>query len=317
MEIASSTLSSAISLGLDVDLKFLASVGSKVLGWVDLKMSSAWNYIKKIGQGGKALIESIRQGSFFKIFKSWVKEDPGAAAAGVAAAGLAAATVLIIGGTAVAWIGSGIGALVSRIGLLGSVGATASIGAIIAPLFNTAETIYSMDWQITDEAIMGQINAAITAMYGPFGEFLGRSIATVAAGTVARAPRTQVNINRLALASLIHPDSANDLQISAAQLAYTGLITARRIAAMYALMKGRQAIKRLWKKLPESIRTQLPGLNAAVTTWGEKGKEPWSLESEVEERIEAIDDPKLQLMAEGFLDGFWDQFRESVEYVYS
>ncbi|NET28864.1 hypothetical protein [Okeania sp. SIO1I7] len=88
--ISTATLSSAVTSEEPVDINWLKEAGSPLVEWLKQPIASAGNFLNKVVEGGKALIESIQKGTFGKIFKQWAKDDPLAAAAGTIATGLAA-----------------------------------------------------------------------------------------------------------------------------------------------------------------------------------------------------------------------------------
>ena len=82
-------------------------------------------------------------------------------------------------------------------------------------------------------------------------------------------------------------------------------------------MKGRRGLKKLWANLPPEIRSNLPGLDKAITAWGEEESKPFSLAAEYEENVvDKIDDVKLKNALEGFNGGFWNQFSQGLIYKY-
>lgn len=157
---------------------------------------------------------------------------------------------------------------------------------------------------------------AINGLYNPAGEFLGRSMAGFLVGGIASKPKVEINVKRTALAMYLRPEIADDILDNVSQFAKTALNAVRRISIMYMLMKGRQGIKDLWGQMPESVKKQFPKLNEAIKTWGDEEKEPWSFENKVNKSVETIDDERLKNAAEGFLSGFWNQFRDGIEKVY-
>jgi hypothetical protein len=173
-----------------------------------------------------------------------------------------------------------------------------------------------MDLQTSDKEIMKQMEDAVNGLYNPAGEFLGRSMAGFLVGGLATKPKVEVNIKRTALAMYIRPEIAEDILDNVSQFAKTALDAVRKISIMYMLMKGREGIKSMWAEMPPGVRKQFPKLDEAIATWGDEDKEPWSFEKKVNESIEKIDDKRLRDAAEGFLSGFWNQFRDGIEKVY-
>lgn len=317
MKIDSTTLSSAITSAEKVDLEYFKKLGSPIVDWIAKPIASAKNLLGKIAAGAKELINSIRNGSFLSIFNQWAKDDPLAAGAGVIAAGLAAGTLLIVGGAAVGWVYGSVGAVTAGLGTVAVVGGGGGLGAMVSGILNASETVYSFNWQISDKEIMSQIESAINGLYEPAGEFLGRTLAGVLVGGMTSPPKVQVNVRALTLQWALNPDIRQDLLQGVSELAYLGMQAGIQIAIKYAFMQGRRAIKNLWKKAPASVKKLIPGLDKTITTWGDEGKEPWSMESWVNEKVESIEDQRIEDAVEGFLSGFWQQFRQSIEYVYN
>lgn len=316
MILDATTLSSAITLGLQINPSWFNAMGSEAMTWLQRGAANAWNYIKKIGQGAKAVVESVKQGNFGAIFNQWAAEDPLAAYSGVVAAGLAVGAILVVGGAAVAWVTGGVGAMAGSLGLFGAGVGVASLGGIVSGLMNQAEVVYSMNWQISDADLIKQMAAAVNSLYEPAGEFLGRSLAGFLTGGLGVPPKVEINVKRTALAMYLQPDIANDILDAVSDFAYTSLIVIRKLTIMSLLMKGRQSIKGIWKDVPGRVKKAFPKLDQAIQTWGDEDKEPWSFEDKVNSSIETIDDQRLQDAAQGFLSGFWNQFRDGVEKVY-
>ncbi|GGA53313.1 hypothetical protein [Okeania sp. KiyG1] len=181
---------------------------------------------------------------------------------------------------------------------------------------NFAETIYNFNFNQTDEDINKEIESTINALYGPTGEYIGQQVAGVLVGGLFNPPKVQINIRALRLAWDINPSIRDDLLNNTSTLAYLGMTAFRTIAIKQAFMKGRQGIKNFWQGLPKEVKGKFPQLDNAITNWGAKGSKPWSIQGVVEKRIEELNDQKLQDLVEGLLSGFWEQFRQSVEYVY-
>ncbi|MEL7039828.1 MAG: hypothetical protein AAFO04_30150 [Cyanobacteria bacterium J06592_8] len=318
MEILDNTLSSAITTpGLTPDLKWFSELGSQVAGWLEKPLASAGQLLKNMKDGAVELWKSIRNGSFGKIFRQWAKDDPVGAAAGVAAAGLAAGTMLIVGGQAIGWVVGSAGSVLGKVGILGKVGGAIGLGGAAEKVLNTAETIYRLDFNQSDESIMQEINQSINNLYEPAGEFLGKQIAAIVAGGATEPPKVEINVKALSLAWALNPEIRQDLLDNVSELAYLGMQTFSEIGIKLALMHGRRGIKKLWEKSPESIKKLIPGIGKKIENWGETGSEPWTIESAVNEQVEKISDERIQNVVQGLLSGFWEQFGNSVQYVYN
>ncbi len=339
MDISESQLSSAIIYGNELDANYFKSVGSDILDIFKLPIVGVKSFIGKVVNGGKQLVRSVFNGTLGRLFGKWAKENPVAAGAGVLAGGLALGTIVVVGGATVGVLAGGagaLGAIGTALGGLGAVGAgvakvgtagaallgTTSIltgksaGQLITGTLNFAETIYNFNFNQTDEDINKEIESTINALYGPAGEYIGQQVAGVLVGGLFNPPKVQINIRALRLAWNINPEIRDDLLNNTSTLAHLGITAFRTIAIKQAFMKGRQGIKDFWAGLPKGVKSKFPNLDKAITNWGAKGSKPWSIQGVVEKRIEDLDDQKLEDLSEGLLEGFWEQFRNSVEYVY-
>ncbi len=318
MKIEETQVSSAITTpGITPDTGWFNELGSTVGGWLKKPLASAGQLLKNMKDGAIELVRSIRNGTFGKIFNQWAKDDPVGAAAGVAAAGLAAGTMLILGGQAIGWVIGSAGSVLKKVGLFKTVGAAAGLGAAVEPVLRTAETIYRLDWNQSDESLMEEINQSINNLYEPAGEFLGKQIAGLIAGTATSPPKVEINIKALSLAWAMNPDIRQDLLDNVSTLAYLGIQVFQEIGIKLALLHGRRGIKKLWATSPEAVKKLIPGIDKTIEGWGSEGSEPWSIESAVNEKVEKISNEKIQDVVEGLLSGFWQQFGNSIEYVYN
>jgi hypothetical protein len=158
-------------------------------------------------------------------------------------------------------------------------------------------------------------------MYGTAGDFVGRSLAQLIVGGLTTPPKVQINVRGLALNWLINPEIRDDMLQSVSMFAQQGITLARNVLIRFALLKGRHALKEYWKVAPPAVKKAISGVwkdaDKVITTWGNEGNKPWSIATHIEEKIEKIDDKKLQNFTENFLESFWDGFRDSVEYVYN
>ncbi|MEM1167854.1 MAG: hypothetical protein AAGJ08_01860 [Cyanobacteria bacterium P01_H01_bin.35] len=313
--IADTTLSTAITGESEVDLKWFAEAASPVVEWLKAPIASAANFASRIVEGGKAVVESIFNGTFGKIFKQWAKDDPIAAGAGTIAAGLAGGGLILLGGAAVGWVAGGVGAIVGSLGVGGTFAATATIGGLATGILVVAEQLYSFDLQVSDDSLLRDIKAAIDNLYEPAGNFIGRQIATIAVGGLTSPPKVKIDVEMMALVWQLKPELRQELLQNVSNLAYQGIQTGLQIAIKSVFLYGRRAIKKLWKQFPEGVRQIVPGLDKAIATWGDKGKEPWSIEDGVNKQIEKIDDKKIQNLTKGLISGLWQGFSQSVEIV--
>ncbi len=144
--IADTTLSTAITGDLEVDLKWFTEAASPVVEWMKKPIASAANLANKIVEGGKALIESIANATFGKIFNQWAKDDMIADGAATIATGLAAGGLLLVGATVVGWAVGGVGAVASSLGVGGTLVAGSTLGGLATGILTAAEQVYSFNW---------------------------------------------------------------------------------------------------------------------------------------------------------------------------
>lgn len=204
------------------------------------------------------------------------------------------------------WIQGGL-ATVAAIGVawgLNQVGVSPQ--NLASTMLNFSEALWNFNFQYTDKQLLDQINSMIEGMYGSAGDFVGRSLAQLIVGGLTSPPKVKINVRGLALNWLINPEIRDDMLQSVSMFAQQGITLARNVMIRFALLKGRHALKEFWKDADK-----------VITTWGNEGNKPWSIATHIEEKIEKIDDKKLQNFAENFLESFWDGFRDSVEYVYN
>jgi len=310
--IAPDTLSTAVTSNKPVNINWFKEAGSPLADWLKKPIASAGNFLNKIADGGKAVIESIRKGTFGRIFNQWAKDDPVAAAAGTIAAGLAAGTLLIVGGAAVGWVTGGIGAAVGALGGGGGLIAGVTLGSLASGIITTAETLYSFNINISDKQIKEDIKAAIDGLYEPAGNFLGRQIGTIVAGGLRSPPKVNIDIDTIALIWELKPELRQELLQNISNFAWQGIQVGITIAIKYAFLHGRSAIKKLWKRMPDVIKKLSPGLDKAIQTWGDDGKEPWSLEDGVNNQIEKIEHKQAQAVTKGLFSGLWQGFSQSI-----
>lgn len=318
MRIEETQLSSAWTTeGIVPDKKWFSELGSSLVDWFNKPLASAGNLLKNMKDGAVEVWRSIRNGTFGKIFNQWAKDDPIGAAAGVVATGAAVGAVIIVATAAIGFVAGSAGAVLAKIGVARLLTGGGGLGGAVGKLLNGAETVYRMDWNQSDESLMEEINQSINNLYEPAGEFLGKQIAGIIAGSSTSPPKVEINVKALSLAWAMNPDIRQDLLDNVSELAYLGMQTFQEIGLKLALLHGRRGIKKLWERSPDAVKNLIPGLNKRIQNWGEEGSKPWSFESFVNEKVEKISNEKIQNVVEGLLSGFWQQFGNSIEYVYN
>lgn len=297
---------------LQVGVQSAKAFLGKVKNWV----AKGWEEAKKAGKNIGAWFESIK-GKFAQAMVPLLQVG---VVAGVIA-GIALTGVLLVGSgavsAAVAWVVGSIGSLSVILGGMQMAGV--NVGGMIRGTLNAAEFVYRFNWQESDKQIQAEIEQLITSLYEPAGEFLGRSIAGLLVGGFASPPKIRVNVRQIALLWQLNPDIRDELLQNVSSFCYAALTVAKTIGFKTLFMKGRAFIKDFHKNnaLFRKFLDLIPGnFNNKISTWGDEGQKPWSIAGYVEEKVESIESERIKQAVEGFLEGFWDGFRESVEYVY-
>lgn len=315
--IGDNQLSSALTTeGITPDAGFFAKAGSKVVEWLSKPLATVNGILRGMAETFKNLKNKIMSNGIVSFMTGWFRDDPVGAAAGVLAAGAALGLLVVAGPAVIGWVvgsAAGLGGLWA----IGNALTGGALGGIASGVMNAAEQIYSFNWQISDEDLMAEINSSIDGLYEPAGEFLGRSCAALLVGGATKPAGVQVNIRTLARLYVLHPESRSDILSSVSELCYLGCQTAISIGIKYAFLHGRRAIKNFYASHKQLVDKIAPNIGKAIATWGDKGREPCSIESSVESLIESIDNDRIENAIEGFLSGFWQQFQQSVEYVYN
>lgn len=327
MEIKAETLTSSLTtLGEKTDLVWFKKLKSDIAEWGQLGITKAKTVFGEIAKlqalfkitesdkkGAKGFFKTIGKG-FYNAFKrtpvgGWLDKNTGFKG-----------TLISIAKNPTGWIQGGTALLATGAGLFLANQAGVSPVNLMSSMLNFGEVAYNFNFQVTDKELEAQIKALIDGMYGEAGDFLGRSIAQLIVGGFTTPPKVQINVRGLALCWLLNEDIRDELLQNVSQFAYQGIYVARQIAFKFAFMRGRQAIKTLWKQAPDNYKGLLkkicPDVDKQIENWGKEGNKPWSLATHIEEKVEKIEDKRLQDFTENFLESFWDGFRESLEYVY-
>jgi hypothetical protein len=280
--------------------------------------------MSKMVAGARELGSALFRGDW-KLFGQWAKDDPIGAIAGIGAGiGIAwvGVTGLIAGGGAFAgWAAGGSTGLIAA---LKTGVATLSAGSILLGLTKTGTFLYNFEWQETDEDIDKAIDQAITSLYGPMGEFLGRATASMLVTGLTSPPKIEINVTSLALMWEVDENIRDELLESVSEFAMVGIRTFVAVAIKLAYKNTRQFIKKAYKESPEDFKKiaqgiKLPGnnkLGTSIEQWGNPSSQPWSLKRHIdlEGKVEKIEDEKIRNLTEEFLESFWETWNEAIVY---
>jgi hypothetical protein len=326
MEIEASTLMSSLTtIGEKPDEGWFKKIKSPIEKWLSLRSTISSEFLKnlkklpglltELGKGLKGLSEDIK-----KLTQYWGKWDKLFTDA--------AKKIEEYKGAIISWAKKPGGWIQGGLATVAAIGAAWGLNQIgVSPqnlastMLNFSESLWNFNFQYTDKQLLDQINSMIEGMYGTAGDFVGRSLAQLIVGGLTTPPKVQINVRGLALNWLINPEIRDDMLQSVSMFAQQGITLARNVLIRFALLKGRHALKEYWKVAPPAVKKAISGVwkdaDKVITTWGNEGNKPWSIATHIEEKVEKIDDKKLQNFTENFLESFWDGFRDSVEYVYN
>lgn len=322
-EIKSNEIASAIFGGFST-AEFKAGF---VQGWGDsgidikalgTKISSAYTNVKNAFSKG------------INFLKTWFKDDPVGATAGVVAAGLAVGVVLVVGGAAVGAVATGLAgigslSLIGKIGVALGVGTAAGIlGGLIRWAVRGVQYLWNFNWNVTDKEIRQQQEGLINSLYGQAGATIGTALGTLLCGSapVELIKRSNlVKINPMLLAQIKEISEFNtgsdeygelyeELMENAKALVSAGTRVAGQVAFVESYKNLRKWIKNGAKYV--GLKKIFPKLDSLIQRWGEEGSQSWSFASAVENFVESIDDQKLQTLAEEAIESFMDACTESV-----
>jgi hypothetical protein len=299
------------SLGISFGMKpgkFISGIGDAIVSSINKGVLAVKDLIARMGQGLGAIVESIKKGNFFDLIKNLIKENPVAATAGATA-------IVLIGGVAVAAVGSGVATVAGAIAGAGFF-TKAAILAAVPGAIQAAQQIDNFDWLKTDAAIEAELRNQLTNLYSVAGEAVGRSLAGLLIG---RGQRAAVQINMKATATfflILEEQNKTELQEEVLQalasLAWAGARFIRQVALAKSYIQARK-----WAR--QNVRTGIASIDKTITGWGLEENKSWSIASAREKVIEAIQEENEALgnFLESFLEGFGEGLSEFLVMEYS
>lgn len=312
LEIAAGTFASAIVKGV-VSGKWLNDISAKAVDWVKNAGKNILSYLNQVKGGAIEVFNALASGNW-GLFKDWFNNAPLLPKlAGTGAALLTAGILIIGGGQILGSVGSGIGALISRIGagvaarigpggraFIGG-GLAAAVPGMLNHVVQGSEQLWNMDWAQSDESLMAGIKGAVEGLYTPLGQALGRSVASVIVGaSVKGVPKVRINIRQLANLIEIHDgnESVRESLLSAvSNIWYSVKSAAKRILMSQTYISARKYVAKALGKEND------PG-------WGKVSPNFSFVPGEVFENVvkTAIPDEKI---AEAAIAGF-EEFFETI-----
>lgn len=298
----------AIKLGLPLG-KFFSSIGSKINGWLAKGFVNLKNLAKNMIDGAKELGSAILRGDW-NIFKNWLKEDPIALAAGAGVVILAGATVVGVVGA----IGSGIAGIVGSIGI-GGITLAGIGGSVMMAAVSAGQTIWTFDFNKSDQKIYDEINSAFGGLANVAGESMGRSLAGFVVNR-KETPKLKINIKATATLFLELEDNGDNEIASEILESLSGLGWAFFRFAKKALFSIGYINFRQWAK--KNIKSGIPWVDKMIASWGEEGGKSWIISQKINEGIEAIGEENKALgqFLEGVVEGFGDGLTDFIQLEY-
>jgi hypothetical protein len=161
-----------------------------------------------------------------------------------------------------------------------------------------SETVWHFDWKISDKQLQEDMKSAVTNLYGPLGESLGRSLAAIIVGRgLGGGAIPKVRINPAQIANLIElsggSEQVRDILIDAiTEMWFAVRSAAQTILFKYIYMNGRKYIE---KKTGKELG-------------GNEESESFIFAEKFEEKIREIapDENVSDAVIEGF-EAFFDQ----------
>lgn len=204
-----------------------------------------------------------------------------------------------------------------------------TVPQMIQGIMNFGEILYEFNWDTPDSQIYEQINSIFNSLYGAAGQFLGATFAKLLLTGTLDPPKVVIDVRGLALAYGEYADEKRkELMQGVTNFAWQGINAAKRIGFLFAFVKGRDAVRKAIKAIP-NIESLAPDLWKFANEWGDEENpdtvenevKDWKLSSWVEQKIESIPDPRIkdfvENFAESFGEGVVDGIEDYVDLVYS
>lgn len=199
---------------------------------------------------------------------------------------------------------------------------------MIQGIMSFGEILYEFNWDTPDSKIYEQINSIFNSLYGTAGQFLGSTFAKLLLTGTLDPPKVVIDVRGLALAYGEYGDEKRkELMQGVTNFAWQGIDAAKRIGFLFAFVKGRDAVRKAIKAVP-NIEKLAPDLWKFANEWGDEENpntvenevKDWKLSSWVEQKIESIPDPRIkdfvENFAESFKEGVVDGIEDYVDLVY-
>lgn len=273
-------------------------------------------WINKVVQGTKqilsAVINVIKQA--WDFFKKWFKDDPIGASAGLALGIISLGVIVYIAGAAAAFVGGLSFFSLIKAAVVGAL-ALVSVGAILRHIVRSVQFIWNFDFNITDEKIAKQQEAALNGLYTLAGDALGNLLGSVVCGSSVAAGVGIVRFDVKAAVNVIRVMAADeDIRDEITSRFDTLISGSLRVASKIAFLEIYKNTRKWIKAAAKNplVKSVLPGSwSKIIAAWGEPGSEPFIISEKIEEAIENIKDEKVRNFTEAFYEAFTDACTET------
>lgn len=273
-------------------------------------------WVQKIRKGIRDIVEGVQilLKDPIGFFKQWFEDDPGAATAAAGAVGLSFGVLIILGGTAAGFLGGLAGLKVVKLAIVGGLGLI-SLGGVLRHIVRGVQFIWNFDFNITDEKIAKQQEAALNGLYTLAGDALGNLLGTVVCGSSVAAGVGIVRFDIKAAVNVIRVMAADeDIRDEITSRFDTLISGSLRVASKIAFLEIYKNVRKWIKASAKNplIKSVLPGSwEKVIAAWGAPGSEPFIISEKIEEAIENIKDEKIRNFTEAFYEAFTDACTET------
>lgn len=269
--VSNEELTSTALSGGKVNGRWFSTFSSKFFGELQsLKSFDFKQWASDIKGGAIAVWDNIKKGNW-GFFRDWLNDAPAIPkAAGVVAGGLITGTTLIVSGAAVGFIGSGVGAVLTKTTTFGGLAAM-SVPAMMGKVTQGVSTAYNFDWASSDKKLMDDLKEAANGLYNPLGETVGKSLASLVAGKVGQSvntPTLRIREGAIAAMCMINPTIKESLIDGLSSLRYAVQEVAKKMVITVTYINARKVAARLLDK---------------EETWGKEGQSPFIISEQVSE----------------------------------
>ena len=211
----------------------------------------------------------------------------------------AVAVVASIGIIAIVSVGAWLLALPALVAL----GVIVSFVALFTFAIAAIRYVLNFNFAISDEEIEKQIKESFNQFYGTIGETAGKSLGYLVCGALPGSLLFAFNPTVAAVMfSQLGSEAQDEILGNLAALSMSVLGTIGNALALKGFKSARK-----WAKRPDSpVHDMLKKAmgKKRFEEWGKTSGKNWTINGKIEERVEAIKDPRLRSFTQSVLEGF-------------